>query len=147
MQDRKILFRGQTRRFGEKVKNVAGEPMESNWVYGGIFPNNDGGDFAIIYQQEPTIEKFSVYADTVCQYTGLTDVYGIMIFEGDIVSFYDCLNSENGYSEQYCCGVVVWDKETLSFQVTNRLSAESYEVLSECSVIGNKFDNPNLLNG
>ncbi|MEE1124859.1 MAG: YopX family protein [Acutalibacteraceae bacterium] len=145
MQNREILFRGQTRRYGEKLKNVAGEPMESNWVYGGIFPNNFGSDFAIIYQQEPDIKKFSVYADTVCQYTGLTDVYGTMIFEGDIVSFYDCLNSENGYSEQYCCGVVVWDKETLSFQVTNRLSAESYEVLSECSVIGNKFDNPNLL--
>ena len=28
----------------------------------------------------------------------------------------------------------------MSFQVTNRLSAESYEVLDECSVIGNVFD-------
>lgn len=34
----------------------------------------------------------------------------------------------------------------ISFQVTNRLSAESYEVLGdECSVIGNVFDNPELL--
>lgn len=43
-------------------------------------------------------------------------------------------------------GKVVWDDETISFQVTNRLSAESYEVLGdECSVIGNVFDNPELL--
>lgn len=44
-----------------------------------------------------------------------------------------------------CIGKVVWDDETISFQVTNRLSAESYEVLDECSVIGNIFDNPELL--
>lgn len=54
---REILFRGQTRRYGEKVR-LNGEKIKSNWVYGGIFPQNKGGDFAIIYQQEPTIKKY-----------------------------------------------------------------------------------------
>lgn len=56
-------------------------------------------------------------------------------------------STENGYSERYQTGEVLWDDETLSFQVTNRLSAESYEVLqgSDCKVIGNIFDNPELL--
>ena len=54
-------------------------------------------------------------------------------------------STENGYSERGCVGKVVWDDETISFQVTNRLSAESYEVLDECLVIGNIFDNPELL--
>lgn len=31
-------------------------------------------------------------------------------------------------TEDDCIGKVVWDDETISFQVTNRLSAESYEV-------------------
>lgn len=53
---REILFRGQTRKYGEKVK-MNGEKIKSNWVYGGIFPQNEGGDFAIIYQQEPTVEN------------------------------------------------------------------------------------------
>ena len=44
-----------------------------------------------------------------------------------------------------CIGEVVWDDETISFQVTNILSAEIYEVLDECSVIGNIFDNPELM--
>ena len=50
------------------------------------------------------------------------------------------------HAEMNCIGKVVWDDETISFQVTNRLSAESYEVLDECSVIGNIFDNPELIN-
>ena len=43
MERREILFRGQTRRYGEKVNITSGEPMESNWVYGGIFPNTKNG--------------------------------------------------------------------------------------------------------
>lgn len=70
---RVIKFRGQTRRKGEYLVNMAGDKCDSNWVYGGIFPQNRNGDFAVIYQQEPKIEKFTVYADTVGQYTGLHD--------------------------------------------------------------------------
>lgn len=54
-----ILFRGQTRKKGEKV-TMSGTPIPSNWVFGGIFPQNNGGDFAIIYQQDPEIQKFPV---------------------------------------------------------------------------------------
>ena len=52
-----------------------------------------------------------------------------------------------GYAEADCIGQVLWDNETLSFQVTNRMSAESYEVLDECAVICNIFDNPEFLEG
>ena len=54
-------------------------------------------------------------------------------------------STESGLAESDCNGQVVWDDETISFQVTNRLSAESYEVLDECSIIGNIFDNKELL--
>lgn len=79
MSEREILFRGQTRRKGEKVR-ISGEPVDSNWVYGGIFPGE--GDFSIIYQAKPKIEKFTVYSDTVGQFTGLTDKNGKKILRG-----------------------------------------------------------------
>ena len=83
---------------------------------------------------------------TICQCTGLKDKNGMLIWENDIVAYWDSYSTESGLAEADCIGKVVWDDETISFQVTNRLSAESYEVLGdECSVIGNVFDNPELL--
>ena len=83
---------------------------------------------------------------TICQCTGLKDKNGKLIWENDIVAYWDSYSTESGLAEADCIGKVVWDDETISFQVTNRLSAESYEVLGdECSVIGNVFDNPELL--
>lgn len=94
------------------------------------------------------VEKIQVEVDqsTICQCTGLKDKNGNLIWENDIVAYWDSYSTESGLAEADCIGKVVWDDETISFQVTNRLSAESYEVLGdECSVIGNVFDNPELL--
>lgn len=89
---------------------------------------------------------YPIDQSTICKCTGLKDDDGKKIFEGDIVGYIDCTSTENGYSEHYCRGRVAWDEETASFQVTERLSAESYEVLDRgCNVLGNIFDNPELL--
>lgn len=138
--DREILFRGQTRKKGEKVR-LDGSPIDSNWVYGGIFPNNKGGDFAIIYQQEPTIEKFTVYADTVGQYTGKNDKNGTKIFEGDIVK-----DEQSGYGY-----VIKWFSEYACFALANKNGHMEYDVdefemlVNDLIVIGNIHDNLELL--
>jgi uncharacterized phage protein (TIGR01671 family) len=137
---REILFRGQTRRYGEKVK-LNGEKIKSNWVYGGIFPQNGEGDFAIIYQQEPTIKKYPVYADTVGQYTGLTDKNGTKIFEGDILDFSDRSDGD-GY------GVVVYDTNETEFGIVYDSIYEGlgrHYYSKDIEVIGNIYDNPELL--
>ena len=92
------------------------------------------------------IEKYEVDQSTICQCTGLKDKNGNLIWENDVVGFWDTYSTENGHAEMDCIGKVVWDDETISFQVTNRLSDESYEVLDECCVIGNIFENHELMN-
>lgn len=112
------------------------------WHIGNIVKEPDG-----LYIRDIK-ENVMAYIDdesTICQCTGLKDKNGKLIWENDIVGFWDTYSTENGQAEMDCIGKVVWDDETISFQVTNRLSSESYEVLDECSVIGNVFDNPELL--
>ena len=112
------------------------------WHIGNIVKEPDG-----LYIRDIK-ENVMAYIDdesTICQCTGLKDKNGKLIWENDVAGFWDTYSTENGQAEMDCIGKVVWDDETISFQVTNRLSAESYEVLDECSVIGNVFDNPELL--
>lgn len=85
---------------------------------------------------------YRVDPSTICQCTGLKDENGNLIWEHDILSFIDCTSTDNGYAEVDCIGEVVWDDETMSFQITERMSAESYEVANECVIIGNIFDIP-----
>ena len=80
--------------------------------------------------------------NTLCQYTGLTDKNGQKIWEYDI-----CEMVYDGTIHIY---VVVWDKTELDFKGTN--GKENYgcnfEYLGCCEeivVIGNIFDNPELL--
>ena len=141
---REILFRGQTRRYGEKV-NIAEEKLPSNWVYGGIFPQNDDGNFAIIYQQDPTIEKFMVYADTVGQYTGVKDNNGVKIFEGDIIQVkFEFPPCDSGiWYENY---EVYFDNESHEWGVKRGSYTYSLWVYDQdCVVIGNIYDSPELL--
>lgn len=127
MEDR-YLFRGKT-IIGDWVRGLLAN-KDDKWY----ISNNAGRPFA-----------FEIRPDTICQCTGLKDKNGKLIWENDIVAYWDSYSTENGQAEADCVGKVVWDDETISFQVTNRLSAESYEVLDECSVIGNTFDNPKML--
>lgn len=130
MRDR-YLFRGKRIDNGE-------------WEYGYLYGIWEQG--YILWGMTNNVPNMvEVDPETICQYTGLIDKNGKMIWENDIVGFWDTYSTENGQAEMDCIGKVVWDDETISFQVTNRLSAESYEVLDECSVIGNIFDNLELL--
>lgn len=139
MEDR-YLFRGKRIDTGE-------------WIVGSLLVDKqqdiDTGEqieITGIYPSEYKDFAKKIDPSTICQCTGRKDKNGKLIYENDIVAYWDTYSTDNGQSEADCIGKVVWDDETISFQVTNRLSAESYEVLDdECSVVGNAIDNPELL--
>lgn len=141
-------------RYLYKAKTTPKEKGEFNnvWVTGNLIVSNGkyyihpvGNVVNVKNELGRIIVMHEVIPDTICRCTGRTDRDEKLIFEHDVIVYLDTYSTESGYAEADCAGEVVWDEETLSFQVTNRLSAESYEVLGECSVIGNVFDNPELL--
>ena len=127
-----------------KRKNCRGLTKEMWWVEGylyGIWERR----YILWGMTNDVPNMVEVDPSTICQCTGKTDIEKNLIFEHDVVSFLDANSTECGYSEHWQAGEVLWDDETASFQVTERLSAESYEVLEDCKVLGNTIDNPELL--
>ena len=82
-------------------------------------------------------QKEWVHCDNgiICQYTGLHDKNGKEIYEGDILkgTFYGFPMPEYDYVFQ-----IYWDEKEKGFMA-------SYFEPSECEVIGNIYDNPELL--
>lgn len=139
---REILF---------KAKRI--DKNEGEWVEGYVSrPHSRDTEKGILsYYFNALDENGWVYecivsAETVCPYIGKTDKNGNKIYDKDIVGFLDISAYDNGYAEHYCIGQVIWDEDTLSFEVTERLSCESYEALDrDCEVIGSVLDTPELL--
>lgn len=132
MQER-YLYRGKRTDDGE-------------WIYGDLVHSVYKKGDTCVGQYGNEVGMHIVDPSTICRCTGRADLDKKLIYEHDVVAYLDTYSTEGGYAEAYCVGEVVWDEETLSFQVTNRLSAESWEVIDgECKVLGNTFDNPELL--
>lgn len=140
---REILFRA-------KRKNWRELPKDEWWVEG--YPvkyqpcaSKDEYVYGIVPTYASALYIIEIDPETLCQFTGKMDEDGEKIFDKDIVCFIDITSTESGYSEHNCVGEVLWDEEECCFHVTDRLSAESWEILNECRILGNTFDNKEIL--
>ena len=159
---REILFRAKRIDNGEWVEGFYSQlpkpSLGATIITNGDLCAEDVADYIIVNQckqhsnfsnafplEVVECEYYEIDPETLCQYTGKSDEDRKKIFEGDIVGFIDLYSTESGYSESSCLGEVVWSEEECCFHVTNRLSAESCEVLDECKVVGTVFDNKEIL--
>lgn len=137
---REILFRGKP--LGD---------LHGKFIYGSLGVLDT--DLCAIYHcfEFKDDEMELVYINTVGQYTGLTDKNGKKIFEGDIVTYNDAEADYEGYHDNVFlnCGKVgisAWD----GIYFTNRQIVEmsdlyESETMVDCEIIGNIYDNPELL--
>lgn len=149
--ERQIKFRGKNR-------------YRKEWLYGSLSQYGDGSY---------GIDGVPVETDSVGQFVGITDEHGNEVFEGDVLEAdykYDLLGYNGGVdpdNDCICYGVVEFDNDALQW-VLNIHKAE-YPISKqieedECSlfplqifgheygydncnlkIIGNRFDNPELI--
>lgn len=97
---------------------------------------------------KPNKEKY-----TLMQYTGLHDKNGKEIYEGDIVLYQDWeMAYEGGGNDSFINkGIVEYCEDNCCFNVTERQTVDLADVLykdnEDLEVIGNIYDNPELLGG
>lgn len=148
MNDREILFRAK--RIDNK-ELCYGQIIEDNGQcfivpkFGMLSIDKPSGN---TQEELVTLRAFEVYPETICQYVGLSDKNGKPIFEGDICKrtllptkrITD--NFRIAYVSAKCCfSAIDLDGSNVTF-ISDYINS-SYEV----EVIGNVYDNPELLKG
>lgn len=126
---REIIFRGKIIELCE---------YQGQWLEG--FYAVENGKLFIAIPKENSLNGFYCDPETVGQYTGLKDLHGTRIFEGDVVRLQ---NLKRLYE-------VYWNKKEARYKARNggcvSPLCNGYNVFVE-EVVGNVFDNPELLKG
>ncbi len=135
---REILFRGKREDDGE-------------WIYGSLLIEtiqpNSGAEYKSYKISDITRGEFSndfmsgyedpVDPDTVGQYTGMTDKNGVKIFEGDCIVMALHEGGQNG--------IVTYVRSVASYMIKNEWGTWPITKYYWLKVIGNIYDNPELL--
>ena len=121
---REILFRGKRFDNGKWVEGLLWKKKyDTPKLFMSYFPNKDDDEYVVVIDPE-----------TVGQYTGKTDMYGVKIFEGDRVRYDDDEIAE-----------IEWDEQTARFILSCDGVIYDFDNFrgDELEVIGNIYKTPN----
>lgn len=111
-----------------------GKCQNGRWIESSSLCQEEG--LVDLYQNDVW---YSIVPRTLTQYVNQTDREGNKVFDGDILKF-----TSDG--EDFLVDVF-FDENLSAFQIRDvgYSYGESLDFLKECVVVGNKFDNPELL--
>lgn len=132
---REILFRAKRKDNGA-------------WETGSlVFERMGTSEERVYIADKMTAYHTPVFPETVGEFTGLTDKHGVKIFEGDVIECgyvlgivtYQIGTERNDYTAVFVVSWIFADylRQELGFWATQR----------DITVIGNIYDNPELLGG
>lgn len=137
---RDILFKAKRIDNGEWVEGSLIDSGNHYQVF--IYPHDDSASTmsckTLVYHGMVAVDS-----NTICQYTGLTDKNGNKIWENDIL---DCKDRVTVVKWHTPCGT--WDSVFVRYKgelCSNGIQVVEWKYRAE--VIGNIFDNPELLKG
>ena len=127
---REILFRGKRADNGE-------------WIYGYLIGNNVIVGEVVDFDDDYFNTQFwyKVDPETVGQFTGMEDSLTFQIFEGDIVRH----TRSSVWGTESSVHEVSFDTELMQFGLENSNELFNFQFSNEFEVIGNIYDNPELL--
>lgn len=133
--NREILFRGKRDDTGEWAEGFYCGGNERKTLRPCIF---------VYIPDRQSYDCQDIIPETVGQYTGLKDIHGVKIFEGDIIKQYEKTQFGDPVSD---FGLVKWDnKECMLFRTSTRIGKERLVTSRDIyEVVGNIYDNPDLL--
>lgn len=135
---REILFKAKRLDNGEWVEGFYAIVDDVHYIYSGFLCN--GGLYVVA-------ERFEVDVNTLCQYTGSNDRNGDKIWDNDLI---ECKEFSNGYLIKHFLSQVEWDDDGTGFAFKDSKHSWAFMdslTVYECQVIGNIYDNPELLKG
>ena len=135
--ENRCLFKAKTARIVDSFNNAE----DGIWVKGYLKCDTGKWEISQFEYDRADYVWYEVDPSTICQCTGLRDKNGKLIWENDIVN---CLTEE-------CCGYIGWNESEAGFYFNvlledGRFEEEHiYDYQDGIEVIGNIFDNPELL--
>ena len=118
---------------------------DKEWLYGDLVSSADKKRFAILVNNKESYDECEVSPETVGQFTGLMDKNDAEIYEGDILKW----SNGRSYVVKFWEGMFYASVEECNYGILGGFPLHALTDYEDrrCEIVGNIFDNPELLKG